>query len=337
MKKDVAVTDFENNFYPFTQLKTFEKIKIGAFTFKERWQLINQKINVKDIIIPMNIVPTYTLLQYVETHKALPKNINKYSSLIKNIVDVQKNLKHFVQIDIALKNKGISCLISNLMDIENKYYMVQFGKNINAKHCYYNMDDGPIMIGNNVLIQEGTCLKGPLYIGDNTVVKMNTTIYGPTFIGKNCVVGGEIKNSVIMDNSNKAHYGYLGDSIIGEWCNLGAGTSNSNIKNNASDIIIQLGNKKLNAGFKFGMLMGDYSKSAINTCFNTGTVVGISCNIFALGLTPKYIPNFSWGVDGEKYIFDKAVADIKKWMAFKNEKIKTVAFKKLKKIYNETI
>ena len=123
-------------------------------------------------------------------------------------------------------------------------------------------------------------------------------------------------------NSNKAHDGYVGDSVIGEWCNLGAGTSNSNIKNNASSIVIWTPKGPANIGTKCGVLMGDFSRTAINTAINTGTVIGVSCNVFGNGLTPKYIPSFSWGSDGvERYEFNKALDDIQNWKHLKHQKL----------------
>jgi hypothetical protein len=135
-------------------------------------------------------------------------------------------------------------------------------------------------------------------------------------------VGGEIKNSVLFGNSNKAHDGYLGDSVVGEWCNMGAGTSNSNVKNNASSVVIYTPKGPANVGLKCGMLMGDYSRTAINTSVNTGTVIGVCCNVFGNGLTPKYIPSFSWGSDGvERYRFEKAMEDIENWKSLKGSRL----------------
>jgi UDP-N-acetylglucosamine diphosphorylase/glucosamine-1-phosphate N-acetyltransferase len=196
-----------------------------------------------------------------------------------------------------------------------------------------NATNGPIFIGKNAEIMEGSLLRGPISIGENSTVKMGTKIYGATSIGSNCVVGGEIKNSVIMDFSNKAHDGYLGDSVIGEWCNLGAGTSNSNLKNNVSPV--KVWNKKQQnfeeAGIKCGLLMGDYSRAAINTSFNTGTVVGINCNIFGEMAPPKFIDNFTWGK--ESYEFEKAMSDITNWKNLKNKKLEEKEIQQLKKIY----
>jgi UDP-N-acetylglucosamine diphosphorylase/glucosamine-1-phosphate N-acetyltransferase len=190
------------------------------------------------------------------------------------------------------------------------------------EHCFLNAADGPIYIGKNTVIMEGSMLRGPIAICDNAVVKMGTKIYGATTIGPDCVVGGEIKNSVFFGSSNKAHDGYMGDSVIGEWCNIGAGTSNSNLKNNASSVTLWTPKGPMNVGVKCGVLMGDYSRTAINTSINTGTVIGVCCNVFGNGLTPKYVPNFSWGSEGvQRYRFDKALSDIENWKGLKKQSV----------------
>jgi len=189
-----------------------------------------------------------------------------------------------------------------------------------VEYCFINATDGPVYIGKNAVIMEGSMLRGPVAICEGAVVKMGTKIYGATTVGPFCTVGGEIKNSVLFGYSNKAHEGYLGDSVLGEWCNLGAGTSNSNVKNNAGEVkyCIDADKKEMSAGQKGGLLMGDYSKAAINTSFNTGTMVGVCCNVFTTGLTPKMISNFSWGADGIiKYKLKKSLIDIDNWKKLK--------------------
>jgi UDP-N-acetylglucosamine diphosphorylase/glucosamine-1-phosphate N-acetyltransferase len=193
-----------------------------------------------------------------------------------------------------------------------------------VENCTLNAAEGPVYIGKNATIMEGSMIRGPVAICDGAVVKMGTKIYGATTIGPFCTAGGEIKNSVLFGFSNKAHDGYLGDSVLGEWCNLGAGTTNSNVKNNAGEVKywVDADKKEISAGTKGGMLMGDYSKAAINTSFNTGTVVGVCCNVVTPGLTPKLIPNFSWGADGiTKYKLNKALLDIDNWKKLKGATI----------------
>ncbi len=191
-------------------------------------------------------------------------------------------------------------------------------KGAKVEHCIINASTGPVYIGRNAELMEGSIIRGPFAIGEEACLKMGSKIYGPVTIGPYCVAGGEIKCSVLFGYSNKAHDGYLGDSVIGEWCNMGAGTTNSNIKNNAGDVRVWTPQGELNAGQKCGILMGDYSRSAINTSFNTGTVIGVCCNVIGEGLTPKYIPHFSWGSEGVKrYELDKAIADIANWKKLK--------------------
>ena len=182
---------------------------------------------------------------------------------------------------------------------------------------------------------EGSMIRGPFAILENSVVKMGSKIYGATTIGPNCVVGGEIKNSVIFENSNKAHDGYLGDSVIGAWCNLGAGTSNSNVKNTGGEVKYQIQNNAtpISCGIKGGLIMGDYSRCAINTSFNTGTVIGVCCNIFGSNYPDKYVDHFSWG--GERYIFEKALKDIDNWKKMKNQSLTDSEIHTLKQIFKK--
>ena len=195
-------------------------------------------------------------------------------------------------------------------------------KGAKVEHSILNASTGPIYIGKNAEAMEGCMIRGPFALGEASVLKMGSRVYGATSIGHYCAVAGEVKNSVLFGYSNKAHDGYLGDSVIGEWCNLGAGTSNSNLKNNAGDVKIWTPKGQMVAGVKCGVLMGDYSRTAINTSFNTGTVVGACCNVIGAGLTPKYLPSFSWGNDGiDRYEFEKAIADIKNWKKLKGKKL----------------
>lgn len=208
-------------------------------------------------------------------------------------------------------------------------------KGAKAEHCIINASTGPVYIGKDAELMEGSVVRGPFSIGENSVLKMGAKIYGATTIGPSCVAGGEIKNSVIFGYSNKAHDGYLGDSVIGEWCNLGAGTSNSNLKNNASTVRIWTPKGEQEVGNKCGVLMGDYTRTAINTSINTGTVIGVSANVFGSGLTPKYIPSFSWGSEGiKRYEFEKALADIEGWKKLKNQLINNNEKKIIKYIFD---
>jgi UDP-N-acetylglucosamine diphosphorylase/glucosamine-1-phosphate N-acetyltransferase len=207
------------------------------------------------------------------------------------------------------------------------------------QHCILNASTGPIYIGARAEIMEGSLIRGPFALCEGATVKLGTKIYGATTVGPYSVVGGEVKNSVIFGYSNKGHDGYLGDSVIGEWCNLGAGTSNSNLKNNAAEVKAwdHSSGKFIPAGNKCGLLMGDYSRSAINTAFNTGTVVGVCCNIFGDGLTPKYIPSFSWGYGNTlKYELEKALRDVASWKRFKGQTLTDAEIQNLKYIFEKS-
>ncbi len=217
--------------------------------------------------------------------------------------------------------------------INAKQIFIENGASVQCSNL--NASDGYIYIGNESIIMEGVSIRGSFVLGQKGVVKMNTSIYGSTTIGPYCLAGGEIKNSILMGFSNKGHEGYLGDSIVGHWCNVGAGTSNSNIKNTAGQI--QMWNaftqKWENVGQKMGMLMGDYSRFAIQSSINTGSYVGISANIFGTGLLPKLIPNFTWGLS-ENYPLDKVVKDIDNWKKLKGFSITEKEMLVLKHLYS---
>ena len=161
-----------------------------------------------------------------------------------------------------------------------------------------NATDGPIYIGEDTVLMEGATIQGPFALCEHSSVKMGAKIYGGTTIGPHCKVGGEVANSVMMGYSNKGHDGYMGNSVLGHWCNLGADTNTSNLKNNYAQVRLWDYDTERFAktGTQFcGLMMGDHSKCGINTMFNTGTVVGVSANIFGAGYPRNFIPSFTWG------------------------------------------
>jgi UDP-N-acetylglucosamine diphosphorylase/glucosamine-1-phosphate N-acetyltransferase len=174
-----------------------------------------------------------------------------------------------------------------------------------------NASTGPIYIGKDAEIMEGSMVRGPFAMTEGAVVKMGAKIYGATTIGDHCKVGGEISNCLFQAYSNKGHDGFLGNSLVGEWCNFGADTNSSNLKNNYSPVkIYSYETKRLEqTNVQFcGVIMGDHSKTGINTMLNTATVVGVHANIFGGGFPPKFIPSFSWGgfEDSERFELEKA-------------------------------
>lgn len=183
---------------------------------------------------------------------------------------------------------------------------------VEAECAVFNTTSGPIYLGADSTVMEGSVVRGALALCEHSQLKLSAKIYGPTTIGPWSKVGGEVNNSVIFGYSNKGHDGFLGNSVLGEWCNIGADTNNSNLKNNYDEIRIWSYATKgfAKTGLQFcGLMMGDHSKSGINTMFNTGTVVGVSANIYGGGFPRNFIPSFSWGGAGgfTEYKFQKAL------------------------------
>ncbi len=171
-------------------------------------------------------------------------------------------------------------------------------------------ENGPVWIDRGAKVMANSVIKGPVYIGKNSTIKIAAKIYENTTIGPVCKVGGEVEGSIILSYSNKQHDGFLGHAYLGSWVNLGADTNNSDLKNNYGTIKVFLNGRPVDTGERFvGLMMGDHSKSAINAMFNTGTVVGVCCNIFGTGMPPKFVPSFSWGgVESiTEFKFDKAL------------------------------
>ncbi len=173
-----------------------------------------------------------------------------------------------------------------------------------------NAENGPIWIDRGAHVMPNAVLEGPLYIGPRSLIKAGAKIYENTSIGPVCKVGGEVEETIIQGYSNKQHDGFLGHAFLGSWVNLGADTNNSDLKNHYGEITVFLNGYPVKTGKQFlGLIMGDHSKSAINTMFNTGTVVGVSCNVYGEGFPPSFIPSFSWGGSGRlrEYNFNKAL------------------------------
>ena len=226
---------------------------------------------------------------------------NSDFSFLSSITDIFSLNEEEIIADIALinfQNNERSPLELTDSNIKSGKFPIYVEEGATIENCYINSSEGPVYIGKNAHIMQGSLLRGPFAICENSVVKMGAKIYGGTTIGPFCKVGGEINNSVFFGYSSKAHDGFLGNSIIGQWCNLGADTNNSNLKNNYDDIKIwNYGSESfLQTGLQFcGLIMGDHSKCGINTMFNTGTVVGVGANIFGSGFPRNFIPSFSWG------------------------------------------
>jgi UDP-N-acetylglucosamine diphosphorylase / glucose-1-phosphate thymidylyltransferase / UDP-N-acetylgalactosamine diphosphorylase / glucosamine-1-phosphate N-acetyltransferase / galactosamine-1-phosphate N-acetyltransferase len=287
-------------------IKAIKKLKNGEF------------VSVND---NAGIAFRFTKNEIKQPHKIKVTKAISVNDDIKSIIFPQHifELNHYaVRSDFELiTRKRKSQTISKTNKVINPS-QIFIEKGAKVEHSILNASTGPVYIGKDAEVMEGCIIRGPFALCEGACLKMGAKVYGATTIGPYSVAGGEIKNSVIFGYSNKAHDGYLGDSVIGEWCNLGAGTTNSNLKNNAADVKLWTPAGQINAGIKCGLMMGDYSRAAINTSFNTGSVAGVSSNVFGAGLTPKYIPNFAWGSDGvERYRFEKALSDIQNWKSLK--------------------
>lgn len=218
--------------------------------------------------------------------------------IIENTWDVfAKNGEALIQ-DFHLLNSGEHSNMTRTYTIIGSDENIFIHPNATINYAILNVTNGPIYIDEGAEIMEGAMIRGPFYLGKHSQVKMGAKIYGPTTIGPYCKVGGELNNVVMFAYSNKGHEGFLGNAVIGEWCNIGADTNNSNLKNTYDDVRLWNYGKRIFVDTKLqfcGLIMGDHSKTGINTMFNTGTVVGIASNLFGSGYQRNFIPSFSWG------------------------------------------
>jgi UDP-N-acetylglucosamine diphosphorylase/glucosamine-1-phosphate N-acetyltransferase len=334
---------------PFTAIRSVLDIRMGILTLREKWQRLlgPDEFELLGIgsseqpALPANVLPTEAIASSIrESLKTGPLTAGQINGLLKMATLIQypwhifqHNQQALAQ-DFALLTKGRRSqpIPDTVKTIHSDAIFIEEGARL--QHCLLNASTGPVYIGRNAEIMEGSFIRGPFAACEGAVVKMGATIYGATTLGPSSVAGGEIKNTVFFGYSNKGHDGYLGDSVIAEWCNLGAGTSASNLKNNAGEVMVWHPATKttISAGMKCGLLMADYSRCAINTSFNTGTVVGLCCNIFGQQPLPKYIPDFSWGPD-QRYEWDKALRDIDSWKKLKNQCLTDVEMLSLSHIF----
>ena len=255
----------------------------------------NQAIFDNDIVVAFRVSNTQDSVDFDSLDKLkCPESVLR----VKNLCDIYRLNGEAIISDFELltKDKNSHPIPDGAHYINKELIFIEEGAKL--PFCFLNASDGPIYIGKNSEIMEGGLIRGPFAVCENSVVKMGSKIYGSTTIGPHCKVGGEISNSIFFGYSNKSHDGFLGNSVIGEWCNLGADSNTSNLKNNYSDV--KLWNYEsesfINTGLQFcGLMMGDHSKCGINTMFNTGTVVGVFANIFGSGFLRNFVPSFSWG------------------------------------------
>ena len=217
---------------------------------------------------------------------------------IKHTSDIFSLNDKAIQADFDLLTEGRTSqpIPDGVHTIQKQNIFIEQGATVS--YSSLNASKGPIYIGKDSEIMEGCLVRGPFALGENSILKMGTKVYGATTVGPFCKVGGEINNSVLFGYSSKGHEGFLGNSVLGEWCNIGADSNSSNLKNNYAEVKLWNYQEErfTKTGLQFcGLMMGDHSKCGINTMFNTGTVVGVSANIFGSGFPRNFIPSFSWG------------------------------------------
>jgi len=324
--------------YPFTWTRPVTAIRLGILTLAEKWQRLLP--GGKPAGLPDNIVPDQRLAALIRAGQD-PQSTARILQYPWQIVEFNGAALED-DFDLLTRGRQSQPIPATVQTINPDQVFIEEGATL--QYNILNASTGPIYIGRNATIMEGSMIRGPFAACEGSVVKMGAMIYGATTLGPWSTAGGEIKNSVLFGYSNKGHDGYLGDSVIGEWCNLGAGVSNSNLKNNAGIVKVwhQASAAFIPAGLKCGLLMGDYSRAAINTSFNTGTVVGPSCNVFGEGLTPRHIPAFTWGYPDEgapqpsRYRLETALRDIASWKKLKNQALTDTEIRTLRHIFENS-
>lgn len=343
-------------FAPLTLTRPVGNLRIGILTNDERWKMFLPNASIffqtesylatkfpssvdVDLIVDAAVIPTQELIdavlslkvgeELIHNHKwiarkgsVIPTSIAFKSDLIvlENRWDIfQKNgdvLK--ADFDLITKERK-SQPLSKTNTVIGDSSLIFLEEGAKCEASILNTNDGPIYIGKYAEIMEGSIVRGSLALCESAGLKLGTKVYGPTTLGPHCKVGGEVNNVVFQAYSNKGHDGFLGNSVIGEWCNLGADTNCSNLKNNYSTVSTYSYETKIteHTDVQFmGLVMGDHSKSGINTMFNTATVVGVSANVFGAGFPEKKVDSFSWS-EGESTIpfrLDKAIEVAKAMM-----------------------
>lgn len=303
LKADIFIN---SRYLPSISLaETISKLNVGQ-------RIIDQNNDVI-AIRPKTELSEYLPIEQIQYSDEIVLELNPHSKLnhiweitTKNGVEINEDFKRFKLVDNRSEIKHHQVIIDGEYPVYiHESATLEPGVTLLAY-------DGPIVIQKNALIMSGTMIRGPVSVGESAILKMGGHIYGETSIGNHCRIGGEVKSAVFHQYSNKAHGGYIGNAVVGEWCNWGAHTNCSNLKNNYSQVSIPTfpNGEMIETGLQFlGVMMGDHTKTAINTSINTGSVFGVFCNIADVGFPPKFLPNFSWLVNGKlsTYSLDKAI------------------------------
>ncbi|MFV0173635.1 GlmU family protein [Empedobacter falsenii] len=367
------------NLLPLTFTKPVASLRMGVLSFAERWEkILNSSISYKtqhyleekfsthlqseNIFINPSFFPTKELIQAIKnielntsivfenqlvavrTTEAVPTITTKTIELdqiihIKNSWDLFTYNFQAIEFDYDLLTEGRkSQPISQTNQVlhAERIFLEEGAK---VEFSILNASEGPIYIGKDAQIMEGSMIRGGLALCEHAKINMGAKIYSGCTIGPFCKVGGELNNAILMAYSNKGHDGFLGNAVIGEWCNLGADTNNSNLKNNYAEVKLWSYKEArfVKTGLQFcGLIMGDYAKSAINTQFNTGTVVGVCANVFQSGFPPNMIKHYSWGgqSDAPIFSFERACEAAEKMMERRKVEFTSTDEKILKHIFN---
>lgn len=328
--------DIRASLLPLTYTRPTAGIRIGIFTITEKWEkylsasvsflteaYLQEKFPLKkskqSTYINGAVCPTQELVEAInkldDDHILVKENITiAYKTDIKGKKSAFKGSLNIIQnpwdifaynaaeiqsdFNLIKSSKQKNYPITDTHTIAYNPENIFIEEGVKLRACILNAEDGPIYLGKNSEVQEGALIKGPFALCESSVVNMGAKMRGDSTIGPFSKVGGEVSNSVIFGYSNKGHEGFIGNTVIGEWCNLGADTNTSNLKNNYGTVELFSYKEKgmVSSGRQFcGLIMGDHSKTGINTMFNTGTVVGVAANIFGSGFPPKHVPSFSWG------------------------------------------
>ncbi len=313
------------SFLPSNSLKSaIEDLKSGEALIKEE-QLIAYRSNT--IIKPGE--------HFIEIEYSKP------ITALKNNWDLFLNNGEAIRSDFewVILGKESDCLPNHCTKVGDHPIFIEKGASVSCS--IFNTEAGPIYIGKDCQVMEGCLVRGPFAMSEGSILKMGAKIYGPTTLGPYCKVGGEVNNAILFGYSNKGHDGFLGNSVLGEWCNLGADTNTSNLKNDYTSVRLwdYSSESFVKTGEQFcGLLMGDHSKSAIDTMFNTGTVVGVNATIFGSGFVKNFIPSFSWGGERNSRIFklEKALETASLVMERRGIPLSDNDSNILKEVYNQT-
>jgi len=344
LKPSFIVPEYLSERFPFTSSEENFLVNSRLVPNIQLWESLRELPPGTGMMRDGNLLGAH--VGTLERGKSLGKSIQHLIEYPGNLIwlnhleDFIKNNANQILIDFEdfTKRQSSHSLSATNQVLGDRVYL---NGSVKSEYAYFNTETGPIFLDEGVEIMEGAMIRGPVAILAGSVVKMGAKIYGGTSIGPHCVIGGEVKNANILGFSNKGHEGYLGDSMIGEWCNLGADTNNSNMKNNYGLVRLfdySIGDFRLTDMKFLGVMMGDHVKCGINSTINTGTVFGLGVNWFGPVLSPCFVPDFSWADSGSisEYKLDKLMETAEKAMERRQILFTDLDRKILTRIFEQT-